>query len=239
MRTRENALKKLEAGDYEGAVKILNELRTEDSNNLDLLIELADLYIRQGDPSKALALMELEEHRFQEQYLFYKHLAAIYTVVNSKKEALKATQIALNLNPNNPGLITSLGYVYWYFGDTEKAIAETEKALKLIKTEKEDDELLLKIKNNLAYYYAELGKNEKEAREYAELSYRHKEKFGKFKAWYIDVYGYVKMKFAKNTNEIDESLDLFTEALKEGYPLDTIMVNHLKEALEKREKLKK
>lgn len=235
------ALKKLKEGnegDYEEAEKILRRIRIEDPTDIDVIISLASIYLKKENPQKALALLELEEDRFTDSPIFYKNLSAIHRILNNKEKAFEAIKKAISLDPNNPYWRAALGFTYWAFRDTEKAIEETREALKYVLT-KENEVTLdeIRIKNNLAYYYAELGTNEDEAKNYANFTYTHKDKAGELKGWCTDTYAFVNMKFAKNKDEIKEAISLFYQAVDEGHPFDTIIKNHIKEASDKLEKL--
>jgi len=237
MLTKEDAAKKLAEEDYEGAYAAYKKLKTEYPHDLDIIIGLVSTYLERSNPYGALSLMELEEETFKENALFYKHVATLYTSVKNKDKALIAIGKAIELESENPDFRSVLGYICWSFGDTDRAVEETEKALKLALGRK-DASLLIKIKNNLAYYYTILEINEQKAREYAEFSYQHRQE-GRDIGWLIDTYAYVKMKFTRELNELDEAISLFIEAAKADQAFREPIASHIKEAIDKRTKLLK
>jgi tetratricopeptide (TPR) repeat protein len=116
-----------------------------------------------------------------------------------------------------------LGYVYWRFGDIDAAIASTENALNL--TSKYDwvdrDIHMFKIKDNLAYYYADKGINEEKAFSYVDQIDTFDFIDDIEKAKHLDTKGFVYMKFGKNKEDIQKSINCFTESLAVREDIDT------------------
>ncbi len=234
------AREKVIRGDYTGAEKIYRTLRVENSSDLTPIIGLADVYLKQNNSQKALVLMELEENRFSDDPFFYRHFCRAYRAVGDRNNAFKSIEKAVLLDPGNPEWIASLGFTYWFFSDPERAINETEKALKLV-LKKRDPLTLIMIKNNLAYYYAEAGKKENRAREYATFCYQNRMQEGMDqlkRSLYVDTYGYVKMKFTKDIGELDEAIAIFNKVIKDGAPIE-FTIGHLEEAYQKRRQLER
>lgn len=74
--------------------------------------------------------------------------------------------------------------------------------------QKRFEDVILNFKNNIAYYSAIEGIQEPTARRYAKEIYKN----NPLDPALIDTYGYVKLRFAKNREEILEALSLFEEA---------------------------
>lgn len=168
------------------------------------------------------------------KFKYFKALSHAARATGDKRKALDYIREGLKLKPNNSDLLQSLGYTYWYFSDFEMAIKETEKAL----VHASDKEEILKIKNNLAFYYAELAEpaNKEKAIEYAKEAYDKCPRQSRTFGYYADTYGYVKFKFAKRVEEIDEAIKLFLEAERAEISLD-IAMERIKQAELKRKKL--
>lgn len=211
---------------------------SEDKLDKDLkeLVRKAESEVNKERPQKAIALMELEEDKFKNNPKFYKNLCSAYRAADDKKNALKYIKKAISLEPENLNWMISLGYTYWCFGNLKKAVEETEKAIKYASSKRD----FLKIRNNLAYYYAQLEQKEVQAREYASYCYKNRKIVDldpALRLEYINTHAYVKVKFAKEVDEVDRAISLYNNAMKEGYPVDK-GISHLREAYLKRKELR-
>jgi len=237
---RQKIKEEIAADNYKGAERLLEELRRNNPSDftIDLLTELISLYLKENRLHEAIDLLSSEEKRFEKVPLFYRTFSGVYRTLGDKKQAIHYINKAINIEPNNPLWRTSLGLTYWLFSDVEKAIETTKETLKYIQDE--DSLEAIMIKNNLAYYYAQAGLNKEEAMKYATFCYerRDREDLGQQrKAHILDTYGYVIMKFAQKSEDIDKAIILFKEAIKEGIPSEAGDA-HIEEAEKKRESLK-
>jgi tetratricopeptide (TPR) repeat protein len=235
---REAAKERIRKGDYTGAEKIYESLRKNNPMDLVPVVGLMSVYLKQNKPQKAIAMMELEEDKFKTNPLFYKNLCTAYRIAGDKDMALRSIEKAIHLDPENARYISSRGYTYWFFSDSEKATQETERALEQA-SKNPDDLTMSMIENNLAYYYAEAQKEEAKARKYATFAYKNRSTPGVdqvLRSYWIHTYGYVRMRFAEDIEEIDAAIDLLNDALREGMPRDLGMPA-LEEAYRKRETL--
>lgn len=236
---RRKAKEEIGKGNYKSAEKVLKEFSAKNPSNLDPIIRLVSLYLKQNKVQEAVTLLESKKDNFKNEPLFYRTFCSVHRTLGNENEALEYIKKAISLDPENPQWKSSLGFIHWLFRDPEKAIEETEKALKFIK--EEDFLTILMIKNNLAYYYTEMGGKEDKAREYATFCYenRLKEDIDEtLRNNIIDTHGYVKMKFSKDIGEIDKAISLFDEAIKRGAPFRPIL-SHLQAAYQKRRILSK
>lgn len=236
---RTKAREEIRKDNYESAERILLEFSSKNPSDLDPIIELASLYLKQDKLHQTITLLKLKEDNFKREPLFYKIFCSVYRTLGDESKALEYIEKVVSLDPKNPQWRSSRGFTYWLFGNPERAIKETEKALEFVK--KEDFLTTLMIKNNLAYYYTEMGKEEEKAKKYAAFCYKNRLKEDidqTLRNNIIDTYGYVKMKFSKDIGEIDEAISLFDGAIKASTPLKPIL-SHLEEAYQKRRMLSK
>ncbi|MEW6657850.1 MAG: hypothetical protein AB1424_04240 [Thermodesulfobacteriota bacterium] len=246
-----DALKKSEklcsVGDFSGAENILLEMDKDNPSNIDILKAIVYLYIdpkcKLKNNEEILLLAENKLQYFSSRPEYYKLLTLIYMEMRDemkiketlgnptipiKKKALEASKMAIKLAPNDPGYIILLGYIYYWFSEINFAISITEEALSLAQAINDTEEII-RAKNNLAYYYAMTSdkKYEHIAREYSEQAYDH----DKESALFIDTYGFVKWKYAKDIGELKVAADYFGMAVKKD-PFDADYYRHLSECLQ-------
>ena len=123
----------------------------------------------------------------------------------------------------------SLSYLLWSVDEIPQAIKVAEKGLKVAE-KKEDQVGINKVKNSLAYYYADLGDpNYKNiARRYAEEALSASPE----NPAPMDTKGYVKIVYGKKIEEIKEGINLCEEARRRGAPLK-LYIKHLSKATER------
>lgn len=224
---------------YSDAEKALQELRKIAPKDMTILCLLVRVYLSEGYPDKALTLLKKEERDFQNDALYHRTIAYIYRILRDMDSAVRCGNKAIELEPSNFKGYLSLAYTYWLFyhhtgrtgqpstlGYLEKAIEISEEGLKKTQIVNEQN----KLKNNLAFYYAELGdiQYKEKALAYSKSCYET----NKDNPYYIDTYGYVLLKFADNSDIIYEALQLFEFAIKKGLPLEYGKA-HILEALAK------
>ncbi len=110
-----------------------------------------------------------------------------------------------------PRLFISLAYKFWFAGNVEFAIRVAEEGLERI--EPDNEKYILRFKNNLAYFYADLRKpeDEEKARDYIQEARK-----GCSDANAIDTEGYVLISYGKSEKEILEGVKLCEEARQKG-----------------------
>jgi hypothetical protein len=122
-----------------------------------------------------------------------------------------------------------LGYSAWSEGEQEKAITFSRKALALaLMTGDRNDEhgiSIAKIKNNLAYYYAEAKIEEKaeEALLFAAEAVQAVKGDTQLQSQYakcMDTLGFAKIAFAKSHAQIQEGIEICEEARRAGGKLN-------------------
>jgi tetratricopeptide (TPR) repeat protein len=95
-----------------------------------LLFKLGTIYERQKEYEKAAGLSEELIHQFPEFYLGYNQLAWIYAVQEIHLDkALTYAKKANELNPANPVILDTLGWVYYKKKNYDKASEYLEKAV--------------------------------------------------------------------------------------------------------------
>jgi len=124
----------------------------------------------------------------------------------------------------------TLALRYWSVGRIDKAIGVSEAGLKRAQEEpevKDREKVISKLKNSLAYYYAETGRPEYEetARKYVDeaLNIRPDE------VACLDTKAYVKIVYGKDRNEIEEGITLAEEARRRGLE-DEFYFKHVEKA---------
>lgn len=142
-----------------------------------------------GDYIKVLAAQEFSKARLIEREEFNLFISDMKNEFKLFEENVRARILLL------------VGYIQWKEGNIENAIEITEGALKL----NAKDEYILEIKNNLAYYYAQLKKNynKTKALEYCEALLKEFEKYKEIE--WINTCSCVKTFFAETQNEIKKT----------------------------------
>jgi len=139
-----------------------------------------------------------------------------------------------------------LSYAFWTKGESDKAIAIAEAGLKLAVTKYSGDLFTItKIKNNLAYFYAEknIKEKEKEAisyseeavdftkKKYEELEDKKEEKiedYEMYKYEYVrnlDTLGFVKIAYGSEINTIKKGIEICEDARRSGAADDIYFKN--------------
>lgn len=182
-------------------------------NDIQIFNELISYYIKsdsKNDLEEALALVNEKKEVFKDEAEYYKIVAHLYLrmehVPRARDFAIDSGNKAILLDRENPKRYLNLGYIYWWYGEVEKAITITEEGLRLGERIK-NEEIINLTKGNLAFFYAQLGIDKEEAIRFAEEAYQNDKS-----ASTIDTLGYVKMKFASSKKDLEEAERLFLEA---------------------------
>lgn len=138
---------------------------------------------------------------------------AIYLILSGRLEIESALTARLETLKGSIRLFVHSGFVFWESYDKTKkkesqylemAIGLTERALLFFNElpdneakNRENDKLLCKIKNNLAYYYAERKKPEDSdlAKEYAEYIRKRMSKYSEEKDNWLDTCNFVYQRY--------------------------------------------
>lgn len=171
----------------------------------------------------------------------YRSIAGLCSELGDKFNAFRAANRYLELSENNATAYQFIGYIYWWFKDTDTAIVHTERALQIAKTlhdGSQQAEIIRKLENNLAFYYAEKGINKDEALSLAERSVKDLAKDHEYYVNLMDTAGYVHLKFGTTAEEFTKAIDCFDLVLDTApQTKDTLL--HLQEAWMKKRELKK
>lgn len=210
----------------------------ESPNDIRIFSQLISYYIKsdsKSDLEEALSLVIKKKEAFKNEPEYYKiasHLCLRMEHVPWAKDfAINSGEEAILLDSENPKRYLNLGYIYWWYGEMEKAITKTEEALKLAE-KTQNREFINFAKGNLSFFYAQLGINKEKAIEFAEEAYQYDKSPPT-----IDTIGYVKMKFANSNKDLEEAEKLFLEAKTKENANIMEIEKHLKELGEKKKKI--
>jgi tetratricopeptide (TPR) repeat protein len=158
---------------------------------------------KEGNPQEAIDQLSIRGQPTEEQVISM-------LIMSPKAEDHIQAESRLNASPSPKArLYLRLGYKFWLGGDLNRAIEMSEKSLKLAPPSGEDGEntkLVARIKNSLAYFYAELPDERK-----ADLAHRYiRDAIEDIPnaAEFLDTLGAVKIAFGKTKGEIDEGIKL-------------------------------
>lgn len=147
-----------------------------------------------------------------------KGLQLVSILLSSKEENDwdRAWEVIKEIEEVPSAVYVSLAYLFWSLGRTKNAIEVAERGLEVAKKRK-DQVGINRLKNSLAYYYADLGEPdyEKMARSHAEEAFSARPE----DPAPMDTKGYVKITYGKHREEIEEGICLCEEARRKGAPL--------------------
>jgi hypothetical protein len=165
----------------------------------------ADLVVlaKEGNPQEAIDQLAIRGQPTEEQVISM-------LIMSPKADDHIQAENRLKANPApKASLYLRLGYKFWLGGDLRRAIEMSEKSLQLASASGEDGEkasLVARIKNSLAYFYAELP-DEKKA-DLAHHYIRDAMEAIPNAAEFLDTLGAVKIAFGRSKSEIDEGIKL-------------------------------
>lgn len=149
---------------------------------------------------------------------------------NTLDKCDKAWDLLKTNNITNLYIYARLAFLFWQFGQIEKAITISEKGFE-IANEGNDIVKIMKFKNSLAYYYADTGnkKYEDRARSYIEEACKENpEDLAK-----LDTKGYVKIVYGRTKEEIIDGVSLcFTAFKNDPEHFSVPYAKHVKKATE-------
>jgi len=125
-----------QSGSYDNALKVFDDILSENPNLIPALFAKASIYDMKGDKKKAENLYE-EILDIDENHAFaLNNLALLMLDVYSENEkALELASRSFRLKPNVPNIIDTLGYALLKNGQTEDSISFLEKAASLMPEE--------------------------------------------------------------------------------------------------------
>ena len=215
----------------------LNRKIEENQDDYGSICKLLEIYVKSDsktDVEKGLNMLRKYRGKFEHKPEIHRLASLLYMrmggVESVKSLAIEATEKYAELDPENPLALTYLGYVYWKYGELEKAIAATENGKKIV--DRQGNEFHRAYLNaNLAYYYAEgeVWKSADVARKLAEEAYQYTKAPS-----HTDTYGYVLVKFARSPEDLDKAEALFQEALRNEHTYRDIIKKHQSLLREKR-----
>ncbi|MBI2438773.1 MAG: tetratricopeptide repeat protein [Lentisphaerae bacterium] len=98
----------------------------------ELYVHTAVLHLKQGQPDKAIALMEEACRRNPHALEAYLYLAQMYQALNRPMEAIKTAQRAIRIEPDNSKGYIQLAYLYLTARDEARAFSTLEEARKKV-----------------------------------------------------------------------------------------------------------
>ena len=124
-----NCKKLIEAGQYDGAIGLLEELRQQDPRNVNVLRMLGHsmmmLDMREGAIRHLLFASKLEPRNIE----LYSDLASAYRRVNQMRKAHQAADAALKINPTNPRAVMAKAKLLQSHGSAQQAYELVKKTL--------------------------------------------------------------------------------------------------------------
>jgi len=211
----------------------------EEESQVEHILKEAGSLIENEERRAQVESGRLTEARLGVEKLGREHVAAIEYLTllglsSSETDWLSSWKEVLEGDIIEPKIFILLAFRFWSVGKTEFAICVAQEGLKRAEERKADDKAsILRFKNSLAYYYAELKRpeDEEKAREFSRDAYEGREDERP-----IDTRGYVLISYGKNVKEILEGVELCEEARRRGIPF-SLYHKHIDRAFEKLKEL--
>ena len=118
------------AGQFEPALRILEQLRQERPNDIVLLAHLGQVYVAAGNDSNGIALLERVVAAEPERFEALVDLATGYMHQENLEKARDAVGRALAINASYAPAYETLGLILWRDGDSRAAISAFEDAVR-------------------------------------------------------------------------------------------------------------
>ncbi len=145
--------------DFELATRLYRQLLRDDRNNVSILNELGNLYIKSERDELALPVFKRIAELDKKNLDVYITLGGIYRRLKRYDESVAVLEQSLLINGDNPQVLYNLGFTYKIMGDTENAISFFEDTI-----EKNPDDVL--AYNHIGTIYAQKGEHEKAVQSY-------------------------------------------------------------------------
>lgn len=131
----------------EKAVNVFDRLEKEMGRNEETLTQKHRLYLRMGEPGKAIEVLEQLIELNPQEAQYYGMMAELYQKQGEDEKALESYQKVQEIDPDNPYVQLSLNDYYKAAGDQEKAFDALKKAFGNTKLD-----IDTKVQRLLAYY---------------------------------------------------------------------------------------
>jgi len=146
-------------GDYAGAEKCFGMYIAKKPNYSIGYLELADVYLKEGDAKTAIRVLEDALTKFKNNSEILNKLGLAYGQgLEDFDKAIRYFELALEANPKNAEAMENMGVAYGFLGENEKSIRFFKQALKYKKND-------YRLYQNIANAYFRLGEV-KRAKEY-------------------------------------------------------------------------
>ncbi len=149
-RARQAAL----ARDFVLATRLYRQLLRNDRNNVSLLTELGNLFIKSGNDEQALPVFKRIAELDKKNLDVYITLGGIYRRLKKYDESVAVLEQSLLIDEDNPQILYNLGFTYKIMGDTENAISFFEDTI-----DRNPDDVL--AYNHIGTIYADQDEHEK------------------------------------------------------------------------------
>lgn len=147
------------ARDFSMAVRLYRQLLRDDKDNISLLNQLGNLYMKSAQDEEALKVFkrisELDGTKTEPLIT----IGGIYRRLKRYEDSINVLEQALALDGTNPQISYNLGFTYKYMGDLENAISCFEDAIEM-----NPDDVL--AHNHLGAIHASRGEHEKAIQSY-------------------------------------------------------------------------
>jgi tetratricopeptide (TPR) repeat protein len=118
------------AGQFEPAIRILEQLRREKPDDLVLMAHLGQVYVAAGQDADGVLLLERVIAREPDRFEAYVDLATGYMHQNNLTKARAAVDRALSIEPSFGPAHETLGLILWRGGDARGAVSAFETAVR-------------------------------------------------------------------------------------------------------------
>lgn len=142
------------ARDFDLATRLYRQLLRKDRNNVELLKQLGNLYMKSGRDDLALPVFKNIVGLSKDDFDSLITLGGIYRRLKMYEESIAILEQALIFDSNNPQVSYNLGFTYKIMGDTENAIECFEDTIEM----NPEDVLAY---NHLGTIYAQKKEHEK------------------------------------------------------------------------------
>src|SRR5437016_1434310 len=119
------------AGQFDPAIRILEQLRETKPDDLVLLAHLGQVYVAAGRDDEGVALLERVVATEPDRFEAHVDLATGYMHKGNLARARAAVDHALSVNRAFPPAYETLGLILWHADDPRAAIAAFENAARL------------------------------------------------------------------------------------------------------------
>lgn len=142
------------ARDFDLATRLYRQLLRKDRNNVELLKQLGNLYMKSGRDDLALPVFKNIVELSKDDFDSLITLGGIYRRLKMYEDSIAILEQALIFDSNNPQVSYNLGFTYKIMGDTENAIECFEDTIEM----NPEDVLAY---NHLGTIYAQKNEHEK------------------------------------------------------------------------------